>query len=658
MSSMPEPLHPVARGLAAPAGSLASYPPVERWDDWETYDAAAWPKKVKRRFALIPTICFNCEAACGLLAYVDKSTGRIEKFEGNPVHPGSRGRNCAKGPATLNQVNDPERIRYPLRRKGARGGGEWERVTWDEALDDIAGRIRSALVDGRPQEVMYHLGRPGHELIYLQRVFHAWGIDGHNSHTNVCSAGARAGYAFWMGFDRPSPDHANARFMLLLSSHLESGHYFNPHAQRIIEGKMQGAKICVIDTRLSNTASMADWWLSPWPGSEAALLLAIARLLVLERRYDRDFVRRWVNWEEYLREERPDLPGTYEGFERALEELYASYTPEFAERESGIPAATIVEIAGEIARVGLGARHARLAQYRGGQPGRLAGGPRAAVPRRPHGRGGDARRHRARRLQQGRARAAHDARAGARVERAADAARVPARVLRDVVPPAAPPEGRARQARHVLHPRLQPGVDQSRRAVVGGDADRRGEGGAPRVPHADLERDGLVRRLRPADGPCLRAPRPHVAGNARRALDRLPPAGAARGAAAARAASSSGRGRRTRRRASARCGRRTSSGSSCRGASIPTAASASASTSSRRTGPGEKLRDRGAVPVDLRALRARPARGRAEGGAHAARVHAQVRLLPHRGRRVRDARQAGRGEGPRGRLRRSRHAGW
>ena len=75
MSSMPEPLHPVARGLAAPAGSLASYPPVERWDDWETYDAAAWPKKVKRRFALIPTICFNCEAACGLLAYVDKSTG-------------------------------------------------------------------------------------------------------------------------------------------------------------------------------------------------------------------------------------------------------------------------------------------------------------------------------------------------------------------------------------------------------------------------------------------------------------------------------------------------------------------------------------------------------------------------------------------------------
>ena len=177
-------------------------------------------------------------------------------------------------------------------------------------LDDIGGRIRKALVEGRQNEVMYHVGRPGHELIYLQRVLHAWGIDGHNSHTNVCSASARAGYAFWHGLDRPSPDHSNARFILLLSSHLEAGHYFNPHAQRIIDGKMAGAKICVLDTRLSNTASMADYWLSPWPGTEAALLLAIAHCMLRDGTWDREFVRRWVNWEQYLREERPDLPVT------------------------------------------------------------------------------------------------------------------------------------------------------------------------------------------------------------------------------------------------------------------------------------------------------------------------------------------------------------
>src|SRR2546427_8346720 len=349
--SHPEPLHPVARELTPPA-SLASYPPVERWADWEEYDPVAWPEKVKRRYALIPTICFNCEAACGLLAYVDQQTLKIQKFEGNPVHPGSRGRNCAKGPATLNQVQDPERILYPLRRKGVRGGGQWERVTWDEVLDDIAGRIRAALVEGRQNEVMYHLGRPGHELIYLQRVFHAWGIDGHNSHTNVCSSSARAGYAFWHGMDRPSPDHANARFILLLSSHLETGHYFNPHAQRIMEAKMRGAKVCVIDSRLSNTASMADYWLAPWPGTEAAGLPRVGRVLVIAHRDQRGVLRAWVNWEEYLREERRDLPPTFDAFERSLEELYATYTPEFAERESGVPAATIVEVAREIARAG------------------------------------------------------------------------------------------------------------------------------------------------------------------------------------------------------------------------------------------------------------------------------------------------------------------
>jgi anaerobic selenocysteine-containing dehydrogenase len=346
------PLHPWAAELEAPAGGLSSYPPPEKWDDWAEYDAARWPRKVLRRYRLVPTVCFNCEAACGLLAYVDKETLRLKKFEGNPAHPGSRGRNCAKGPATINQVNDPERILYPLKRAGRRGEGEWRRISWDEALDDIASRVRRALLEDRRNEIMYHVGRPGHELVYHQRVLHAWGIDGHNSHTNVCSASARAGYAFWHGMDRPSPDHANARFILLLSSHLETGHYFNPHAQRIVEAKARGAKVCVIDTRLSNTASMADYWLSPWPGTEAALLLAICNVLLREELYDREFLRRWVNWEEFLREERSGGPQTFERFVELLKEIYGRYTPEFAAAEAGVSAEAIVAVAREIGRAG------------------------------------------------------------------------------------------------------------------------------------------------------------------------------------------------------------------------------------------------------------------------------------------------------------------
>jgi len=344
-----------ARGETFYAGPskvhLASFPPKERWDDWVELDSKSWPKRVELRYVLVPTTCFNCESACGLLAYVDRETLEVRKFEGNPEHPGSRGRNCAKGPATLTQVTDPDRILYPLKRSGERGEGKWETISWDEALDTMATRIRAALVEKRHQEVMYHVGRPGEDG-FTERVIAHWGVDGHNSHTNICSSGARAGYHYWMGMDRPSPDHSNAQVILLLSSHLEAGHYFNPHAQRVIEGKKNGAKLIVMDTRLSNSATHADHWLAPYPGSEAAIFLAIARWLVEEKHHNRDYVRRWWNWEQYLEAQRPDLAPTFEHFEEAFVQEYAEYTFEFAESESGIQADTLREVARIVSTAG------------------------------------------------------------------------------------------------------------------------------------------------------------------------------------------------------------------------------------------------------------------------------------------------------------------
>jgi anaerobic selenocysteine-containing dehydrogenase len=334
-----------------PGSQLTNYPPPELWDDWVEYDAKAWPEKKQNKFRLVPTACFNCESACGLLAYVDKETGEVRRFEGNPAHPGSRGRNCAKGPATINQMYDPERILHPLRRVGERGSGQWEQVAWDQALDDIAGRMRTAIQEGRQDEIMYHVGRPGEDG-FMDRTLKAWGVDGHNSHTNICSSGARTGYAMWMGHDRPSADFANARFILLLSSHLETGHYFNPHAQRIMEGKQAGAKLATIDPRLSNTASMSDYWLSPWPGTEAAILLAIARLLLEWDAVDHSFMRRWVNWSDTLTAMAPERPHTYESFIQLLKETYSGYTLDYAAEESGVPAERIEAVARGIAEAG------------------------------------------------------------------------------------------------------------------------------------------------------------------------------------------------------------------------------------------------------------------------------------------------------------------
>jgi len=327
---------------------LQAYPPIEQWDSWTEYDPAAWPRKVPREYMIVPTVCFNCESACGLTAYVDKETLEIRKLEGNPHHPGSRGRNCAKGPATINQINDPERILHPLRRKGPRGGGDWERVSWDHVLDTFAEKMHDAFEANRPNDVMYFVGRPGEDG-FADRFLETWGCDGHNSHTNVCSSGGRAGYGFWSGTDRPSPDYANARFTLLISAHLESGHYFNPHAQRIIEGKHRGAKVAVVDPRLSNTASMADYWLPTWPGSEGALLLAMAKVLLDEDLINHQFVRDWVNWRTYLKHRAPTSEVTFANFLIELRREYEQYTPEFAEAETGVPAATVVAVAREIA---------------------------------------------------------------------------------------------------------------------------------------------------------------------------------------------------------------------------------------------------------------------------------------------------------------------
>jgi anaerobic selenocysteine-containing dehydrogenase len=328
-----------------------SHPDPSQWDDYVDYESTSWPKKDRRRYWIIPSICFNCESACGILAYVDQQTLEVRKIEGNPVHPGSRGRTCAKGVVTPNQLEDPDRILYPMRRAGERGEGRWQQVSWAEALDDIGGRIRKAILENRRHEVMYHVGRPGEDG-YANRVLQSWGVDGHNSHTNVCSSSARLGHFLWCGADRPSPDYANAQTILLLSSHLESGHYFNPHAQRIMESKASGGTLIVMDPRLSNTSAKADVWLPAYSGTEGAVLLAIARILLHEGLFNREFVRRWVNWQAYLAAERPDLPPTFESFVTALMDLYAEFTPEYAEAESGIPAARILEAARAIGRAG------------------------------------------------------------------------------------------------------------------------------------------------------------------------------------------------------------------------------------------------------------------------------------------------------------------
>ena len=145
------------------------------------------------------------------------------------------------------------------------------------------------------------------------------------------------------------PDYANAKFIMLISAHLESGHYFNPHAQRIMEAKMNGAKVAVLDPRLSNTASHADYWVPCYPGSEPALLLSIARELIKSRRINQEFVKKWVNWQDYMKHLGKD-DASFEDFLNKLEEVYEKYTPEYAAEMTGVDKKLVQELADQVAR--------------------------------------------------------------------------------------------------------------------------------------------------------------------------------------------------------------------------------------------------------------------------------------------------------------------
>ena len=353
--------------------NLDFYPPQSEWDSFLELDGDDWKRGGTGRngvrskenpdgievhdYTIVPTVCSNCEAGCGLTAWVDKKTLTVRKYMGNPLHTASRGRNCAKGYGTMSQMYDPDRIPFPIKRApgSKRGDGKWIRITWDQAMKEIGGQINKTLRTGDPiskKMIIYQVGRPN-ENGFGHRVPHTMGLDGYNSHTNICSAGAREGSIQWANDDRNSPDWAGAKLIFLQSSHAaDAGHYFQQSAGYIADARKNGAKMIVIDPRLSNSAGIADLWISPWPGTEAALYLHMVNRVLHEKAPNGDdlvhheFVKNWVNWDHLMADDAylkkmvefgyiNEVPKekTYEAFIEMLKEIYSPYTKEFTVKE-------------------------------------------------------------------------------------------------------------------------------------------------------------------------------------------------------------------------------------------------------------------------------------------------------------------------------------
>jgi anaerobic selenocysteine-containing dehydrogenase len=270
----------------------------------------------------VPTTCWECSTLCGALATVDEA-GRVTTFAPNPAHPVSAGAFCVKGIRGLPELTyGPGRILRPLRRVGARGEGRWREVGWDEALDEMADRLAEVRERHGPLAIA---GATSGAFFSRSAVFalllRSIGSPNWMINQDLCG-GCRGVSDMVTGLAiTGGEDIARARTLLVVGANPTAA---NPiQWQRIKQAKAAQARMIVLDPLRTSAAEMADLWLRPRPGTDAAIALAMMHVLVRERRYDREFVTRWCH-----------------GFD-ALAARVEPWTPARAAGVCGVPAADI-----------------------------------------------------------------------------------------------------------------------------------------------------------------------------------------------------------------------------------------------------------------------------------------------------------------------------
>lgn len=288
----------------------------------------------------VASTCMHCYARCGIIGYV--GYGRLLKIGGNPKHPNSLGRLCAKGQAGVNLLYDPERLLFPLKRVGKRGEGKWQRISWEEAYKEIAVRLRKIKDHGSPDRFVFLSERDVTTSLFSQRFCRAFGTPNHLSHAPLIGPNKLVAHTLTWGAEFDIDDVAYTNYMLNFGSNpYEANLLRTSFAQRIAEGRTERifggrshnrAKLVTFDVRLSQTAGRSDEWFPIRPGTDGIVGLAMAQVILKEGLHDQEFIRRWTNV----------------SIDRLVEHL-KPYTPGKAEKESGVSAADIRRIAIEFA---------------------------------------------------------------------------------------------------------------------------------------------------------------------------------------------------------------------------------------------------------------------------------------------------------------------
>ncbi|WP_339934289.1 molybdopterin-dependent oxidoreductase [Vreelandella glaciei] len=246
--------------------------------------------------AALPGFCTLCRSRCGTLNHVQN--GKLVAVEALAGHPTGRG-TCAKGRAAPELVNHPERILYPLKRTRPKNGGDpgWKRISWEEALTEIADRLNEIHARGAERvafAVTTPSGTPLSDSIdWVERFIRSFGSPNTIYGTEICNWHKDVAHTFTFGCGTPNADYANARLNVLWGHN--PSHVWLSQAGELGVGQQAGARLLVIDPRETPHARQADLWLAPHPGTDGALALSIAHQLILTGRFDVDFIRLWSN---------------------------------------------------------------------------------------------------------------------------------------------------------------------------------------------------------------------------------------------------------------------------------------------------------------------------------------------------------------------------
>ena len=273
------------------------------------------------------TTCYMCACRCGIDVHM--KAGKVAYIDGNRDHPVNRGVLCAKGSAGIMQHLSPARLRAPLKRVGPRGSGEFQEITWEEALQtatDWLGPLRATA----PEKLAFFTGRDQSQS-FTGWWAQAYGTPNWAAHGGFCSVNMAAAGIYTMGgafWEFGQPDWERTKLLMIFG--VAEDHDSNPIKMGLGKLKARGARVIAVNPVRTGYNAIADDWLAITPGTDGLLILALIHELMRLGKIDLDYLIRYTN--------APFLVNATDGPEKGLFLRDGTGTPLVLDRRTGEPA--------------------------------------------------------------------------------------------------------------------------------------------------------------------------------------------------------------------------------------------------------------------------------------------------------------------------------